>query len=446
VRPLKTPGLDLAAESREFPAKLGYFLDYVRRTASKQFGGANVYGGGYRITTTLDSDWQRAAQVAVANRLDTPGDPEAALVAIDPRTGAIRAMIGGRNFQREQLNLALTGAKGFGGTGRHAGSAFKVFTLVAALEQNMSLNSRWNGPSTITIPDPKCYTDGEPWTLSNASDSESGTFTLLSATAHSVNTVFAQVASHVGPEAIVDVANRMGIRSKLDPFCSITLGTEEINPLEMTNAYATLAANGVRRWATPIERVESATGDEIPTSRGKGQQVISRRDAAVATYALESVITYGTGTNASIGRPAAGKTGTAQDYVDAWFCGYVPQLATCVWVGYREGEIPLENIEGFSAVYGGTLPALIWHDFMAGATQNMQVKDFPEPQLEAYTGLAPTPPPAPEPTDQPTGSPEPTESPEPTQSPEPTESPSPTPSDQLSPSPTASPSPPDPGG
>ena len=132
-----------------------------------------------------------------------------------------------------------------------------MFTLVAALEQDYGLDSRWNGPSTIEIPDPLCYTDGEPWELSNASDSENGVFTLLSATTHSVNTVFAQVASAVGPESIVDVAHRMGISSPLEPVCSITLGTQSVTPLEMTRAYATLAARGWRRRTAPRSRWRS---------------------------------------------------------------------------------------------------------------------------------------------------------------------------------------------
>jgi membrane peptidoglycan carboxypeptidase len=235
----------------------------------------------------------------------------------------------------------------------------------------------------------------------------------------------------------------MGIRSRLDPVCSITLGTQGVNALEMTNAYATLAANGTRRWATPIAKVESATGGVVYRHKAGGEQVLDRNDAATATYALEGVINGGTGTNADIGRPAAGKTGTAQDYKDAWFCGYVPQLATCVWVGYREEEKPLENVEGFSAVYGGTIPALIWHDFMTVATQGMEVRDFPEPSFAGYTGQAPTPPPATH-TEEPTVEPEPTDEPEPTE----TQSPSPPP---TGPSPSPPPSPsapakPDPGG
>ncbi|HEY6678782.1 MAG TPA: transglycosylase domain-containing protein [Actinomycetota bacterium] len=415
-----------------FPPKLGYFLDYTKRALIAKYDEAQVFGGGLKVITGLDPQMQAAAEAAVAARLDTPGDPEAAVVAIDPATGEVRAMYGGRNWGTSQVNLAT----GDGGTGRQAGSAFKPFTLTAAMEANVSLSSRWYGPGTITIQDPRCYTDGEPWTLSNASDEESGTFSLATATAYSVNTVFAQVASLVGPDAVADAAHRMGIRSKLQPVCSITLGTQAVTPLEMTNAYATLAARGIRRWATPVHAVRDASGSVLDrTTSGRGKRVISSNDADLVTYALENVIRYGTGTSASIGRPAAGKTGTAQDYVDAWFCGYVPRLATCVWIGYPKGEIPLENVEGYSAVYGGTIPALIWHDFMLKATERMPVQEFPTPSFEGYTTGAPTPPPPPSPSE----SPEPTRTPSPTPSPPP--SPIPSPTESLPPSPTLLPTP-----
>ena len=415
-----------------FPPKLGYFLDYTKRTLIAKYDEAQVFGGGLKVITGLDPQMQAAAEEAVAARLDTPGDPEAAVVAIDPATGEVRAMYGGRNWGTSQVNLAT----GDGGTGRQAGSAFKPFTLTAAMEANVSLSSRWYGPGTITIQDPRCYTDGEPWTLSNASDEESGTFSLATATAYSVNTVFAQVASLVGPDAVADAAHRMGIRSKLQPVCSITLGTQAVTPLEMTNAYATLAARGIRRWATPVHAVRDASGAVLDrTTSGRGKRVISSNDADLVTYALENVIRYGTGTSANIGRPAAGKTGTAQDYVDAWFCGYVPRLATCVWIGYPKGEIPLENVEGYSAVYGGTIPALIWHDFMLKATERMPVQEFPTPSFEGYTTGAPTPPPPPSPSE----SAEPTRIPSPTPSPSP--SPIPSPTESLPPSPTLLPSP-----
>ena len=418
------------------PPKLGYFLDYTKRELIAKYDEAQVFGGGLKVITGLDPQMQAAAEEAVAARLNTPGDPEAAVVAIDPATGEVRAMVGGSNWGKSQVNLALSGEKGYGGTGRQAGSAFKPFTLTAAMEAGVSLSSRWYGPGTITIQDPRCYTDGKPWTLSNASDEESGTFSLATATAYSVNTVFAQVTSLVGPDAVADAAHRMGIRSKLQPVCSITLGTQAVSPLEMTNAYATLAARGVRRWATPVHAVRDASGAVLDrTTSGRGKRVISTNDADLVTYALENVIGYGTGTSADIGRPAAGKTGTAQDYVDAWFCGYVPRLATCVWIGYPKGEIPLENVEGYSAVYGGTIPALIWHDFMLKATEGMAVQGFPAPSFDGYTTGAPTPPPSPSPSE----SPKPARTPSPTPSPSP--SPIPSPTESVPPSPTLLPTP-----
>jgi penicillin-binding protein 1A len=389
--------IDPLVGADDFPRTTGYFLDYTRRALIARYGEATVFGGGLQVTTTLDSEMQGYAEDAVAARLPDPDDPEAALVAIDPRTGGVRAMVGGSNWQRSQVNLAT----GDGGTGRQAGSAFKPFTLTGAMEDRIDLDSRWRGPASIKIPDRECYTNGEPWTVGNASDSEAGTFTLTQATAHSVNTVYAQLVTEVGPDDVADVAHRMGIESPLDPVCSITLGTQDVTPLEMTDAYATLAARGWRHRATPLQLVGGPGGDVNFRLDQRGRQVLNENDADLVTYALETVVTGGTGTNANIGRPVAGKTGTTQEYADAWFCGYTPQLVTCVWVGYPEGRIPLTNIHGYAAVYGGTIPALIWHDFMLQAMRGMKVLDFQQPSFQGYTGGPPTPPPVE--TTEPTG-------------------------------------------
>jgi penicillin-binding protein 1A len=204
---------------------------------------------------------------------------------------------------------------------------------------------------------------------------------LIDATANSVNTIFAQLVTQVGPDAVVRMAHRLGIESDLKPFCSITLGTQPVSPLEMTSAYATLAAHGIRRDPQAIQSILTAGGQKVPFKQAKPAVALSRQIADEVTYALEAVTQKGTGTAAGIGRPIAGKTGTAENYVDAWFCGYVPQLATCVWVGYPNRELSMDYVEGYAPVYGGTIPALIWHDFMAGALWNAPVEEFATPTI-----------------------------------------------------------------
>ena len=408
-----------------------HFVDYAREyLADDDRLGETVYSGGYQITTTIDMDWQRAAERAVRTHLPDRDDPQASLVAIDPRTGAVRAMVGGRRTDiLDPFNLATDSS-------RQAGSAFKLFTLAEAMEQRISLESSWYGPSSYVIRDERCEDGaGRPWTPSNAGDSSAGRMSLLRATASSVNTIFAQLVVEVGPEAVVDMAHRLGIRSELSPHCSITLGAVGVNPLEMTSAYATLAARGVYRPPTPVERVEGSGGDVLQGLEPDGERVLGANDADLVTYALRGVVEDGTGTSARLpdDRPVAGKTGTAQEYTDAWFCGYTPQLATCVWVGYKDEKEPMLNVEGFPTVYGGSIPALIWGDFMTVATAGMEAREFVEPSFEGYDE-GPTPPPyvAPLSPGSPSPEPEPTESP----NPEPTEEPSPEPTESPSPEPT----------
>jgi penicillin-binding protein 1A len=441
-------------ETFNTPGDSEYFLDYVKRDLTDRYGGAKVFGGGLRVTTTIDLNLQREAKAAVETHLPSAGDPSGAVVTIDAGTGQVLAMVGGDNFNRSKVNLAT----GDGGSGRQAGSAFKPFTLAAAMDEGYDLRKYWSGPSSITITDKQCYTDGKPWSLSNASDEESGTFTLEDATAYSVNTVFAQVIAALGPDRVVDMAHRLGIRSKLGAYCSATLGSVAVNPLEMTNAYGTLADRGLRTWATPLISVNDRRQQPVPPADGdalnpRGRQVLDRNNADLVTSALQGVVDFGTGTAADIGRQVAGKTGTAQDYVDAWFCGYLPapaqnapapdgyrtapQLVTCVWVGYPDDERPMESVEGVAPVYGGTIPAAIWHDYMTEAVDTLQIDatEFPVPSNEGHDKgpETPAPIPAPSPTAPPTREPHATDQPSPSDSPNPTDQPSPT----DTPSPTA---------
>ena len=426
-------GQDVQIES---PGDSEYFVQYVKETLTQDFGSAEVFGGGLRVRTTLNLDMQAAAEDAIASALPSPQDPGAALVAIEPSSGQIFAMAGGRDFTTSQVNLATFK----GGTGRQAGSAFKAFTLAEAMRQGFDLDSTWYGPDTITIDDPMCADQtGELWTPENA-EGGGGTYTLRSATANSVNTVFAQLVVELGPKNVTDMAHRLGIRSKLPDVCSVTLGSVAVNPLEMTNAYATLAAGGVRRRATPLLKVRHPGGRLERGLAPPEHRAVDPNVAYLVSDTLRDVLDYGTGASAQIPWPAAGKTGTAQDNVDAWFCGYTTRLAACVWVGYPKGQIPLENVEGVPLVYGGTIPAAIWHDFMTAAIPMLPgvVEDFPTPDFTGQSvtpSVAAPPPPPPSPSTSPSEEP----SPSPSEEPSPEPSPPPTPSLTPTPSPPARP-------
>jgi penicillin-binding protein 1A len=254
------------------------------------------------------------------------------------------------------------------------------------VSRGISLYSTFSGPPQLFITDPQCAGPTGPWDVHNSGDESAGTMNLISATAGSVNTIFAQLVVKVGPENVVPMAHKMGIQSPLQAVCSITLGSQAVTPLEMTDAYATLAARGVHHDAAALSIVRGPDGRVIGKLGGDGQRVLSTNDADQVVYAMQGVVTGGTGTAASLGsRPVAGKTGTAENYQDAWFCGFVPQLVTCVWVGYPHAEKPLVGIEGFGAVFGGTIPAEIWHNFMSVATANFPVETFAYPQFTGHT-------------------------------------------------------------
>jgi len=242
----------------------------------------------------------------------------------------------------------------------------------------------------------------------------------------------------------VSMAHALGIQSDLPKTCSITLGSVGVNPLEMTNAYATLADQGVRHWATPLLQVKASNGEIDGSVASPGARVLDANDANLVTDALEGVVRDGTGTAAQLGTwPVAGKTGTANNNVDAWFCGYTVQIVTCVWMGWPANDsTPLANVEGVPSVYGGTIPAEIWHTFMMNAMQGLPPEAFPVPTFDSTHSIGPTVSVA-SPTPSPTATPSVTPTPTPTATPKPSKSPSPsgTPSPTESPSPTGSPTP-----
>lgn len=342
------------------------FFEPARLELAQRLGARRARSGGLDVTTTLDPRLQRLGQQALDAWLRLPTDPAGALVAIDPANGAVRALAV-RSPGRLRFNLATQSR-------RQAGSTFKAFTLTAAVESGIALSSRWHGPSTLTIRDPRCRTGTQDWVVHNYADEASGTMTLGAAIAHSVNTIFAQVALKVGLPNVVDVAHRMGVESPLSPVCSLTLGPEGVSPLEMTDAFATLASHGIHHRPEMLARVRGPGGRTLIGSPARGDVAVARSAADQVTRALTGVISSGTGTAAALGRPAAGKTGTSQSFTDAWFCGFVPQLATCVWMGHAGGEVPMAAVDGFAQPVGGSVPARIWHAFMAAAVAPWPVR------------------------------------------------------------------------
>ena len=329
-----------------------------------------VFEGGLSVTTTLRPADQRRADQAVRGRLAGTG-LGGALVSLDPASGAVVAMVGGSDFARSKVNLAT----GQGGGGFPPGSSFKVFYLVAALEQGIPAGTSFDTTSPVTVTAPACPMG---YTVHNAEPSRAGRMALAQATAESVNTYFAQLMVRVGTDNAIRVAQRMGITSPLHDYCSLVLGTENVTPLELAGAYGTLAAGGVHCQPTVLARVTGPTGRVLFDGRPSCRRVLAPQVAAAAVGILGGVVRPGgTGFRAAIGRPLAGKTGTTTSFADAWFTGLTPQLASSVWVGDPARQTPMTDRFNGGPVYGGTFPALIFHDYMAAAMAGQPVADLP---------------------------------------------------------------------
>ncbi len=352
------------------------FFGWATQQLAARYGQAQVERGGLTVTTTLDPRLQALALQAARTVLHTPTDPATAIVAMDPRTGAVKAMVNYLPNGRQMVFNLATQAH------RSTGSAFKPITLATALTDGASIYSSFTGPPEILISNPACSTNGGPWDVHNSGDEAAGTMNLLGATANSVNTIYAQLGAMTGTSNIIKMAHKLGITSTgryFQPVCAITLGSVGFTPLELTDVYATFADGGIQHAPQAFETVLGPKNKVLGKISTAGKRALDPNIDAEVTYALQGVVQYGTGTAANIGRPVAGKTGTAENYIDAWFCGYTPQLATCVWVGYPAGEIPLNYVEGVPQVFGGTLPAQIWHDFMGPAMAPLPVENFPTP-------------------------------------------------------------------
>jgi penicillin-binding protein 1A len=334
-----------------------YFVDYVTRQLTKKYGSAMVFDGGLKVTTSIDIKWQQAAIDIIRSTtgpLDFGFKPSAALVAIDPANGYIRTMVGGLDYKKQKFNLAYQ-AK------RQAGSSMKPFVLATAVEQGMNPDTTYySSKSPIIIP---MGAYAAPWVVNG--DGPGGPESVSAATTISDNVVFAQLSVDVDPKNTVNTAHRMGVTSPLDAVPSITLGTSGVTPLEMADAYATLAANGIHHKPQAIVQVKRH-GKVIWKPKTKGTRAIPAGVASVVTQCLERVASAGTGSpsGAYFPYPRAGKTGTTENGWDVWYDGYTPQLAAAVWMGDPKKNSPMDG------AYGGTYCAPMWAKFFAAALKN----------------------------------------------------------------------------
>jgi penicillin-binding protein 1A len=380
---------ELAADAKRLPdpdkiqlpvsaGHQGYFAEYVKQQLVPYYGSGKVFGGGLKVYTSIDLNLQHLASEAINEWLPDTHGPAASLVAIDPRDGRVLAMVGGRSYRKSQFNLAVQGE-------RQPGSSFKPFVLATALDEGISPQTQFTSqPTVINIGD-------KLWSVHNYENSYLGTIDLTDATTYSDNSVYAQLTAQVGPGNVASMARRLGIHSPLNDYFAIGLGAEAVNPLEMARAFSTFAHDGVRVDGSILGDVPRAVtkvvdGNRVDKNVPVDRQVMDSNDAATLNSILQNVVVQGTGKRAALtDRPVAGKTGTTENYGDAWFVGYTPQLAVAVWVGYPNKLVPmLTEFEG-TAVAGGTFPALIWKSFAekALAYEQEPAESFPSPSYES---------------------------------------------------------------
>ena len=361
---------DVRLPGLEGPAP--YFVNYVKQQLIERYGTRRVFGGGLNVQTTIDLRLQKLARHAIQSVLKEPNGPSAALVAVRPRTGEILAMYGGDNFRQSQFNLAVQGE-------RQPGSSFKPFVLATALKQGISPTTTFpSKPVSIFIGD-------KYWPVHNYENDYIGSGDLVTATAVSDNSIFAQLTKLVGPGNVAKTAHRLGITRHLNPYFAIGLGADAVSPLEMARAFSTFADDGRRvdgavfgNRPRAVARISNATGQLLDDNRPVYRTALTRDEDALLTSILEGVIRSGTGKRAALpDRVVAGKTGTTENYGDAWFVGYTPQLATAVWVGYPNTLKPMLTEYHGQPVAGGTFPAEIWRVFTQLALAGTTPESFP---------------------------------------------------------------------
>ena len=370
---MKMPAIAPRATSGQLSGPKGHIIEAVQKELAKLgFDQEQLLVGGLVIKTTLDQKAQQSAVDAV-NKFypkDAPADLRIGLIAIRPGTGEVLAMYGGRDYLERQLNDGTQSIA-------QAGSTFKPFALVAALEQGIPLTSMWNGDSPQTFDDA-----GKPYEVFNYGNEGWGQIDLLYATKHSVNTIFVPLGIKVGPDNVVDVARRAGIPESVAmmPTPSVVLGTSSPHVIDVANAYATFAAQGIKSKPYLVSQVIGSNKGVLYEATPQTEEVFSKEVMADLTYALKGTITGGTGAAAlGLGRPVAGKTGTSQSNASAWFSAYTPQIAASVALFRDNATQSLNGIGGMTSVTGGSFPARIWTQFMKGALKGEPIMDFPAP-------------------------------------------------------------------
>jgi membrane peptidoglycan carboxypeptidase len=370
---MKFPTVAPRSTSGQLSGPKGHIIEAVTKELAKLgFTQDQLLVGGLVIKTTLDQRAQQSAVDAV-NKFYPSKAPEnlrIGLVAIRPGTGEIVALYGGRDYLQRQLSDATQSIA-------LAGSTFKPFAIIAALEQGIPLTSMWNGDS------PQVFDDlGKPYVVSNYGDEGWGQVDLMYATKHSINTIFVPLGIKVGPAAVVDVARRAGIPESVAmiPTPSVVLGVASPRVIDVANAYATFAAQGIKSKPYLVAQVIGSNKGVLYEGKQETQEVFSKEVMADLTYSLKGTILGGTGAAAlALGRPAAGKTGTSQSNASAWFSAYTPQLAASVALFRDSASESLNGIGGLTSVTGGTFPARIWTAFMKGALKGEPVMEFPAP-------------------------------------------------------------------
>jgi penicillin-binding protein 1A len=370
ARVAQQKGLGLDVSESYFEHREPYFFDYVENELIEKYGARLVRQGGLKVRTTIDLGLQQVGLEAMRGALPYSTDPAAALVSVDPRNGQVRAMVSSADYDATQFNLAAQGR-------RQPGSTFKTFVLTTAIKQGIDPYSTYytSKPLDLDLP----YWGH--WEVATADEGYQGTVNLQQATVSSDNTVFAQLDLDVGPKSVAQTAKSMGITTKLDGIPAEGIGGLRIgvSPLEMADAYATLAAGGIHRRPVSIEKVVFPNGHVDKPQPAQPERAVSPAVAWEVTRLLHDNITEGTGTAAYTGCAGqAGKTGTTDEYTDAWFAGYQPNLATAVWVGYPESnEISMSSVHG-RTVFGGTFPAEIWHALYSEG--GVPCEEFSEPE------------------------------------------------------------------